>query len=161
MQMTTMFVCSNYRAGHHKAAVSAAPRRDLHQGQWDCSACSQPLCYVQQSAAAAAAAAVIMHVLNTTTAAARVGTVPPAVQHAPQQHPSITLTNGPALSSSHASLSLLLDLQKEASDVFFAATKLFQAKDPHLRRMVYLLIKVCVQHWQGLWGGVGVGYHAG
>jgi hypothetical protein len=33
--------------------------------------------------------------------------------------------------------------QKEASDVFFAATKLFQAKDPHLRRMVYLLIKVC------------------
>jgi coatomer protein complex subunit gamma len=32
-------------------------------------------------------------------------------------------------------------LQKEASDVFFAATKLFQAKDPHLRRMVYLCIK--------------------
>jgi coatomer protein complex subunit gamma len=31
--------------------------------------------------------------------------------------------------------------QKEASDVFFAATKLFQAKDPHLRRMVYLCIK--------------------
>lgn len=31
--------------------------------------------------------------------------------------------------------------KKEASDVFFAATKLFQAKDPHLRRMVYLLIK--------------------
>ena len=26
--------------------------------------------------------------------------------------------------------------------MFFAATKLFQAKDPHLRRMVYLLIKV-------------------
>jgi hypothetical protein len=36
----------------------------------------------------------------------------------------------------------VLALQKEASDVFFAATKLFQAKDPHLRRMVYLLIKV-------------------
>jgi hypothetical protein len=35
--------------------------------------------------------------------------------------------------------------QKEASDVFFAATKLFQAKDPHLRRMVYLCIKVCVR----------------
>jgi len=34
-----------------------------------------------------------------------------------------------------------LYLQKEASDVFFASTKLFQAKDPHLRRMVYLLIK--------------------
>eukprot|EP00775_Hariotina_reticulata_P012870 gene12870-12996_t len=31
--------------------------------------------------------------------------------------------------------------KKEASDVFFASTKLFQAKDPHLRRMVYLLIK--------------------
>uniref|UniRef100_A0A383V8B1 Coatomer subunit gamma n=1 Tax=Tetradesmus obliquus TaxID=3088 RepID=A0A383V8B1_TETOB len=31
--------------------------------------------------------------------------------------------------------------KKEASDVFFAATKLFQAKDPHLRRMVYLCIK--------------------
>ena len=25
--------------------------------------------------------------------------------------------------------------------MFFAATKLFQAKDPHLRRMVYLCIK--------------------
>jgi hypothetical protein len=44
-------------------------------------------------------------------------------------------------------------LQKEASDVFFAATKLFQAKDPHLRRMVYLLIKVMqLQHGMG-WGG--------
>jgi coatomer protein complex subunit gamma len=32
-------------------------------------------------------------------------------------------------------------LQKEASEVFFAATKLFQSKDPHLRRMVYLCIK--------------------
>ncbi|KIY98909.1 Coatomer subunit gamma-1 [Monoraphidium neglectum] len=31
--------------------------------------------------------------------------------------------------------------KKEASEVFFAATKLFQAKDPHLRRMVYLCIK--------------------
>ena len=30
---------------------------------------------------------------------------------------------------------------KEASEVFFAATKLFQAADPHLRRMVYLCIK--------------------
>jgi coatomer protein complex subunit gamma len=33
------------------------------------------------------------------------------------------------------------ELQKEASEVFFAATKLFQSKDPHLRRMVYLCIK--------------------
>lgn len=40
----------------------------------------------------------------------------------------------------------MLHLQKEASDVFFAATKLFQAKDPHLRRMVYLLIKVRRQY---------------
>ena len=32
--------------------------------------------------------------------------------------------------------------KKEASEVFFAATKLFQSKDPHLRRMVYLCIKV-------------------
>ncbi|KAF8072392.1 Coatomer subunit gamma [Scenedesmus sp. PABB004] len=31
--------------------------------------------------------------------------------------------------------------KKEASDVFFAATKLFQARDPHLRRMVYLVLK--------------------
>lgn len=31
--------------------------------------------------------------------------------------------------------------RKEASEVFFAATKLFQARDPHLRRMVYLCIK--------------------
>ena len=31
--------------------------------------------------------------------------------------------------------------KKEASEVFFAATKLFQSKDPHLRRMVYLCIK--------------------
>jgi hypothetical protein len=42
----------------------------------------------------------------------------------------------------------MLHLQKEASDVFFAATKLFQAKDPHLRRMVYLLIKVCRQQYR-------------
>lgn len=34
--------------------------------------------------------------------------------------------------------------QKEASEVFFAATKLFQNKDTHLRRMVYLCIRdVC------------------
>jgi hypothetical protein len=45
-------------------------------------------------------------------------------------------------------LSAALHLQKEASDVFFAATKLFQAKDPHLRRMVYLLIKVQQQAQQ-------------
>lgn len=33
------------------------------------------------------------------------------------------------------------DPQKEASEVFFAVTKLFQNKDSHLRRMVYLCIK--------------------
>ena len=32
-------------------------------------------------------------------------------------------------------------LQAEASDVFFSVTKLFQHKDVHLRRMVYLVIK--------------------
>lgn len=31
--------------------------------------------------------------------------------------------------------------QSEASDVFFSVTKLFQHKDVHLRRMVYLVIK--------------------
>jgi hypothetical protein len=36
--------------------------------------------------------------------------------------------------------------------VFFAATKLFQAKDPHLRRMVYLLIKVCAAGVLAAWG---------
>ena len=30
---------------------------------------------------------------------------------------------------------------KEASDVFFAMTKLFQSKDMHLRRLVYLALK--------------------
>jgi hypothetical protein len=49
-------------------------------------------------------------------------------------------------------LSVCLELQKEASDVFFAATKLFQAKDPHLRRMVYLLIKVCAAGVLAAWG---------
>jgi hypothetical protein len=34
-----------------------------------------------------------------------------------------------------------LFLQKEASEVFFAATKLFQNQDMNLRRMVYLCIK--------------------
>ena len=34
--------------------------------------------------------------------------------------------------------------QKEATEVFFSVTKLFQAKDANLRRMVYLVIKeVC------------------
>ena len=32
-------------------------------------------------------------------------------------------------------------LQAEASDVFFSVTKLFQHRDVHLRRMVYLVIK--------------------
>ena len=36
--------------------------------------------------------------------------------------------------------------------MFFAATKLFQARDPHLRRMVYLLIKV---HRAGSWACSG------
>jgi coatomer protein complex subunit gamma len=35
----------------------------------------------------------------------------------------------------------LLLAQKEASEVFFAVTKLFQNKDTNLRRMVYLCIK--------------------
>ena len=35
-------------------------------------------------------------------------------------------------------------LQKEATDVFFSVTKLYQSKDANLRRMVYLVIKeVC------------------
>jgi len=35
-------------------------------------------------------------------------------------------------------------LQKEASEVFFSVTKLFQNRDANLRRMVYLVIKdVC------------------
>ena len=33
------------------------------------------------------------------------------------------------------------DAQKEASEVYFASTKLFQNKDTNLRRMVYLCIK--------------------
>ena len=37
-----------------------------------------------------------------------------------------------------------LRLQKEASEVFFSVTKLYQSKDANLRRMVYLVIKdVC------------------
>lgn len=32
-------------------------------------------------------------------------------------------------------------MQKEASEVFFSVTKLFQNKDTNLRRMVYLCIK--------------------
>lgn len=32
-------------------------------------------------------------------------------------------------------------VQKEATEVFFSVTKLFQAKDANLRRMVYLVIK--------------------
>ena len=39
------------------------------------------------------------------------------------------------------SLTALTDLQKEATEVFFSVTKLFQAKDANLRRMVYLVIK--------------------
>ena len=32
-------------------------------------------------------------------------------------------------------------LQKEATDVFFSVTKLYQSKDANLRRMVFLVIK--------------------
>ena len=32
-------------------------------------------------------------------------------------------------------------MQKEASEVFFSVTKLFQNKDSNLRRMVYLVVK--------------------
>ena len=35
-------------------------------------------------------------------------------------------------------------VQKEASEVFFSVTKLYQSKDANLRRMVYLVIKVNV-----------------
>ena len=39
---------------------------------------------------------------------------------------------------------LLAGVQKEASEVFFSVTKLYQSKDANLRRMVYLVIKdVC------------------
>ncbi len=34
--------------------------------------------------------------------------------------------------------------QKEASEVFFSVTKLYQSKDANLRRMVYLVIKVSI-----------------
>lgn len=38
----------------------------------------------------------------------------------------------------------VVQMQKEASEVFFSVTKLFQNKDANLRRMVYLVIKdVC------------------
>ena len=38
----------------------------------------------------------------------------------------------------------LFGMQKEASEVFFSVTKLYQSKDANLRRMVYLVIKdVC------------------
>lgn len=38
----------------------------------------------------------------------------------------------------------VVGMQKEASEVFFSVTKLFQNKDANLRRMVYLVIKdVC------------------
>ena len=37
-----------------------------------------------------------------------------------------------------------MQAQKEASEVFFSVTKLYQSKDANLRRMVYLVIKdVC------------------
>lgn len=39
------------------------------------------------------------------------------------------------------SFNILLYVQKEASEVFFAVTKLFQNADLHLRRMVYLCLK--------------------
>jgi hypothetical protein len=40
--------------------------------------------------------------------------------------------------------SLCCAVQKEASEVFFSVTKLYQSKDANLRRMVYLVIKdVC------------------
>lgn len=32
-------------------------------------------------------------------------------------------------------------LQTEATEVFFAGTKLFQSKDINLRRMVYMMVK--------------------
>ena len=41
------------------------------------------------------------------------------------------------IASSHK----LMPLQKELTEVFFSVTKLFQAKDANLRRMVYLVIK--------------------
>ena len=48
-------------------------------------------------------------------------------------------------SVSHSNVEMALwQLQKEASEVFFSVTKLFQNKDSNLRRMVYLVIKdVC------------------
>lgn len=42
---------------------------------------------------------------------------------------------------SHLWLWLDVYEQKEATEVFFAVTKLFQSKDIGLRRMVYLMIK--------------------
>ena len=45
-------------------------------------------------------------------------------------------------------------LKEEATTVFFAVTKLFQAKNVHLRRLVYLFIKR-LSKWRGR--GVGGG----
>ena len=48
------------------------------------------------------------------------------------------------LEGRHTSFPMPLASQKEASEVFFSVTKLYQSKDTHLRRMVYLVIKdVC------------------
>ncbi len=64
-----------------------------------------------------------------------------------------------------------LPLQSEASDVFFSVTKLFQHKDVHLRRMVYLVIKevipssdeviIITSRWGRLWGRIGARCAAG
>lgn len=51
-------------------------------------------------------------------------------------------------------------MQTEATEVFFATTKLFQSKDIALRRMVYLMIKeitpsadeVSFSTWGYFWG---------
>ena len=46
--------------------------------------------------------------------------------------------------SGNANECIHLFVQKEATDVFFSVTKLYQSKDANLRRMVYLVIKeVC------------------
>lgn len=53
-------------------------------------------------------------------------------------------SNQSGIAEQHTHTSVVVLVQKEASEVFFSVTKLFQNKDANLRRMVYLVIKdVC------------------
>ena len=67
-----------------------------------------------------------------------------AAQSSPQLWPAAVQALPPTLRMRRGSESHPATLQKEASEVFFSVTKLYQSKDANLRRMVYLVIKdVC------------------